>query len=157
MFFGRNNVFYKNIHENVLDIFEPTIRTWWNVQIEKLKDDLMNHMVSLFGESFNKKGVTATTGLNLKYVRVDYRENLQINTKYECFLMVPEKEWKALMDDENENALRKEGNTRLLYSRSYDTYHIFNEKCSFILLLNIFKLQYLTYLKPFIGSPTPLK
>ena len=72
--------------------------------------------------------------------------------------MVPEKEWKALMDDEKGKALRKQGKTRPLGSRRYDTYHIFNEKCSiFFLLLNIFKLGYLTHLKPFIGSLTPLK
>ena len=48
----------------------------------------MNHMVNLFGDTFNKKGVTAAVGLNLKYVKEDYRDNLQINTKYEHPLMV---------------------------------------------------------------------
>ena len=43
----------------------------------------MNHMVNFFGDTFNKKGVTATIGLNFKYVKADYRDNLQINTKYE--------------------------------------------------------------------------
>ena len=104
-----------------------------------------------------KKGVTAA-GLNLKYATVHYRDNLQINTKYECPSMVLEKEWKELMDDAKEKALRKQGKTRPIGSRRYVTYHIFNEKCSiFFLLLNIFKLRYLTYLKPFIGSSTPLK
>ena len=100
----------------------------------------MNHMVSLFGDTFNRKGVTAAIGLNLKYVRENYRENLQINTKYERPLMVPQKEWKALMDDAKENELRQQGKTRRISSRRFDTYHIFNEKCSFFLLLNIFKL-----------------
>ena len=90
MFFVGNNVFYKNLHEKALDIFGPTIRTRWNAQNEKLKDDLMNHMVNLFGETFNKKGVTAAAGLNLKYVRADYRDNLQKNHKYERPPMVPE-------------------------------------------------------------------
>ena len=67
----------------------------------------MNHMVNLFGDTFNKKGVTATAGLNLKQFRAYYRDNLQINTKYVHPLMVPEKEWKELIDDAKEKALRK--------------------------------------------------
>ena len=84
MFFAGNSVFYKNLHEKALDIFGPTIHTRWNAQNEKLKDYLMNHMVNLFGETFNKKGVTIAVGLNLKYVRKEYRDNLQNNHKYEC-------------------------------------------------------------------------
>ena len=74
--------FYKILHEKDLDIFGPTIRTRWNAQNDKLKDYLMNHMVNLFGDTFNKKGVTAIAGLNLKYVRAYYRDNLQFNTMY---------------------------------------------------------------------------
>ena len=113
-----------------MDIFGPTIRTWWNAQNDKLKDDLMNHMVNLFGDTFNIKGVTAAVSLNLKYVRSYYRDNLKINTKYEHPPMVPEKEWKEVMDDAKEKALRKQGKTRAIGSRRYVTYHIFNEKCS---------------------------
>ena len=91
----------------------------------------MNHMVNFFGDTFNRKGVTAATSLNLKYVRENYRDSLQINKKYDRPPMVPEKEWKALINDAKEKALRKQGNTWRLDSRSYDTYHIFNEKCSF--------------------------
>ena len=118
----------------------------------------MNHMVNLFGDTFNKKGVTAPTGLNLKYVRADYRDNLQINSKYERPLMVSEKEWNVLMDDAKEKELRKkerpgqsvqEGMSHIIFSMKNVQY--------FFLLLNKFKLRYLTYLKPFIGSPTPLK
>ena len=82
---------------------------------DKLKDDLMNHMVNLFGDTFNKKGVTATAGLNLKYVREDYRDNLQINPKYERPYMVLENDSKELMDDAKEKALiktRKDSSTR---------------------------------------------
>ena len=101
----------------------------------------MNHMVSFFGDTFNRKGVTTAASLNLKYVGADYRDNLQINTKYECPSMVPKKEWKVLMDDAKEKALRKQGKTQPLGSRRYDTYHIFNEKYSiFFVLLNYFKL-----------------
>ena len=105
----------------MLEIFRPNIRARWNAQNGKLKNDLMNHMVNLFGDTFNKKGVTATAGLNFKYVTEDYRNSLQINTKYEHPSMVPEKELKAL---------RKQGKTQPISSRRYVTYHIFNEKCS---------------------------
>ena len=64
----------------------------------------MNYMVKFFGETFNKKGVTAVAGLNLKYVRADYRDNLQNNHKYEHPLIVLETEWKELMEDAKENA-----------------------------------------------------
>ena len=125
MFFARNNVFYKNLHEKELEIFGPTIHTRWNSQNEKFKDDLMNHMVNLFGETFNKKGVIATAGLNLKYVREDYRYNLQINHKYEHPTMVLNKEWKVLIEDAKEIKLRKQGKTKLISSSRYGTYHIF--------------------------------
>ena len=62
----------------MLDIFGTTIGTWWNSKNDKLKNDLMNYMVILFGDTFNRKGVTATTGLNLKYVKADYRDNFQL-------------------------------------------------------------------------------
>ena len=52
-----------------------TILTKWNSQINKFKDDYMNHMVILFGDTFNKKDVIAKTSLNLKYARIDYRDN----------------------------------------------------------------------------------
>ena len=67
----------------------------------------MNHMVNLFGDTFNRKGVTAAAGLNLKYVREEYRENFQINPKYKHPSMVLEKEWKQLMDHVMEKELRK--------------------------------------------------
>ena len=66
----------------------------------------------------------------MKYVKEDYRDNLQINPKYERPPMVPEKEWKEVMDVEKEKELRKQGKTQPLGSRRYDAYHIFNEKCS---------------------------
>ena len=110
----------------------------------------MNHMVNLFGETFNKKGVTAATGLNLKYARAYYRDNFQNNHKYERSSMVPEKEWKALIEDAKEKALRKQGKTKAIEQEGM-------VRIIFFLLLNIFKLQYLTYLQPFISSLTHLK
>ena len=67
----------------------------------------MNHMVNFFGDTFNRKGVTMAAGLNLKYSREDHRENLKINPKYECPLVVPKKDWKVLMDYTKEKELRK--------------------------------------------------
>ena len=85
----------------------------------------MNHMVSLFGETFNKKGVTAAIGLNLKYGREDYRDNLQINHNNECPPMVPEKDCKVLIEDAKEKALRKQGKTKPIGSRRIGTYQFF--------------------------------
>ena len=92
----------------------------------------MNHMVNLFGDTFNIKGSTVAAGLNLKYVREYYRDNLKINTKYEHPPMVPNKEWKALMNDAKKKELRKQGKTQPIGSRRYETHHIFNEKCSIL-------------------------
>ena len=84
-------------------------------------------MVNLFGDTFNKRGVIEAAGLNLKYVKEYYRDIFKINPMYEHPPMVPQKEWKALMDDAKEKALRKQGKTRPIGSRRYGTYHIFNE------------------------------
>ena len=68
---------------------------------------MMNHMVSFFGGTFNKKCVTTATGLNLKYSRENYRDNFQINPKYEHPPMVPNKEWKDLMDYAKDKDIEK--------------------------------------------------
>jgi hypothetical protein len=52
-----------------LELFGPTIRTWWNGQDSKKKDDLIYHMVNLFGNTFGKKVVTKLAGENLKYTK----------------------------------------------------------------------------------------
>jgi hypothetical protein len=61
------------MNDKALDIFGPTIHTWWNAQNANLKKDLIDHLVGLFGESFNKSGVTSLAGTYLKYVRDQYR------------------------------------------------------------------------------------
>ena len=86
-----------------------------------------------------EKNVIVAAGLNLKYVRANYRDNLQINTKYEHPPMVSENKWKEIMDDAKEKALRKQGKTHPIGSRRYVTYHIFNEKCS----VNFFTFKYI--------------
>ena len=64
-------------------------------------------MVNFFGDTFKRKGVTTVARLSLKHVREYHRDNLKINTKYEHPPMVPEKEWKVLMDDAKEKEWRK--------------------------------------------------
>jgi hypothetical protein len=66
-------------------------------------------MVNLFGNTFNKKVVTNLAGKDLKYTRSQYREKLQIELKHECPPMVPEKEWKALIEDAKQNLFKKQG------------------------------------------------
>ena len=90
-------------------MFGPTIRTWWNGQDRKKKDDLIDHMVNLFVNNFNKKVVTKLVDENLKYTRAQYRDKLKIDLKHEHPLMVLEKEWKALIEDAKENLFKKQG------------------------------------------------
>jgi hypothetical protein len=92
-----------------LELFVPTIRTWWNGQDSKKKDDLIDHMVNLFGNTFNKKVVTKLAGENLKYTRAQYRDKLQIDLKHEHPPMVSKKEWKVLIEDAKENLFKKKG------------------------------------------------
>jgi hypothetical protein len=66
-------------------------------------------MVNLFSNTFNKKVVTKLANKNLKYTRAQYRDKLQIDLKHEHPPMVYEKEWKALIEDTNENLFKKQG------------------------------------------------
>ena len=90
-------------------MFGPTIRARWNGQDSNLKDELIRHMVNLFGNTFNKKVVTHSAGESLKYTKAQYRKRLEENLKYEHPPMVWEKEWKALIKDEKENFLKRQG------------------------------------------------
>jgi hypothetical protein len=90
-------------------IFGPTIHTRWNGQDRNLKDELISHMVNLFGNTFNKKVITHLVGKSLKYTKAHYRKRLEENLKYECPPMVWEKEWKALIKDAKENFLKRQG------------------------------------------------
>ena len=83
-----------------MDLFVPTIRTQWNGQDSKNKDDLIDHMVNLFSNTFNKKVVTNLADDNLKYRRSQYREKLQLDLKHKRPPIVSEKEWKALIEEE---------------------------------------------------------
>ena len=92
-----------------MELFGPTIHTQWNDKDRKKKDDLIDHMVNLFDNTFNKKVVTKLAGENLKYTRAQYRDKLQIDLKHEHPPMVSEKEWKALIEDAKENLFKKQG------------------------------------------------
>ena len=72
-------------------MFGPTIRTRWNGQDSKKKDDLIDHMVNLFGNTFNKKVVSKLAEENLKYTRAQYRDKLQIDLKHERLPWFPRK------------------------------------------------------------------
>ena len=66
----------------------------------------------MFGEgTFSKSRVASKEGLYLKYLRDQYRVNLQKSANYEHSLVIPEAEWKGLMKDANKKKLRKEGKT----------------------------------------------
>ena len=99
------------MNDMTLDIFGSTICTRWNAQSSKLKDELIEYLVNLFSDTFNKGGVTTKARAYLKYVRDQYRVHIQKNPRYECPLMILEREWKTLQDDSKEKTLQKEGKT----------------------------------------------
>jgi hypothetical protein len=110
-----------------LDLFGPTIRTQWNGQDRKKKDDLIDHMVNLFSNTFNKKMVTKLDGKDLKYTKAHYREKLQLDLKHERPPMFPKKEWKALIEDAKENLFKKQGRHPRAGQARYNTCHIISE------------------------------
>jgi hypothetical protein len=94
-----------------LDIFWPTILTWWNAYNPSLKKEIIDHFVTLIGDSFNKIRVTSMDGTYLKYVRDQYRVHLKTNPVYKHPSMIFEVEWKNLLEDAKEKTMRKEGKT----------------------------------------------
>jgi hypothetical protein len=107
-----NNYFYRSLENKLLLVFGPTIRERWNSQNSNLKKELMDYLESLFGvDIFNKTLTTAASGQYLKYKRETYRKNLKQNDRYERSLMIPEREWKALIEDAKEKKLTDEGKT----------------------------------------------
>jgi hypothetical protein len=72
----------------------------------------MDYLEILFGvDTFNKTLATAAVSQYLKYMRETYRMHLKQNDRYECSLMIPEREWKALIEDAKEKKLTNEGKT----------------------------------------------
>jgi hypothetical protein len=67
-------------------------------------------LVGYFGaETFNQEEVLKKCGQHLKIVRDQYRGHLAKNLKYERPPMIPQREWKALLEDGREIALRRQG------------------------------------------------
>lgn len=99
------------MNEKTLERFGSTICIRWSAQSSKLKDQLINYLVRLFGDTFYKRGVTTKVRAYLKYVRDKYRVHLKKNHRYERPPMIIEREWKDLLDDEMDNTLKKEGRT----------------------------------------------
>jgi hypothetical protein len=124
--------------DKALDIFGPTIRTRWNGQDKNLKDELISHIVNLFGNTFNKKVVTELASENLKYTKAQYRQRLEENLKYEHPPMVSQKEWKELIEDAKEIFLTRQGKEPRPSKARYNTYHIFSEICSILFFFVLF-------------------
>ena len=81
-----------------------------NDRSSKLNYELVNYLVDLFNDTFNKRGVTTKPGAYLKYVKDKYRVHIQKNlNRYECPPMIPKREWKALLDYAKQKTLKKEG------------------------------------------------
>ena len=75
-----------------------------------MKDELIARLVGFFGaETFNQKKVLEKAGQHLHYVQEGYQNNLAINPKYERPLMIPTREWKGLLDDAREKAVKIAG------------------------------------------------
>ena len=84
----------------------------WNNQQKKLKDELIESMTQLFGpRAFERRKLLEKAGLCLKYIRDQYRKNLQVNPRYERLPYVPEAEWQALILDGKYKADVKKGIT----------------------------------------------
>jgi hypothetical protein len=107
-----NNDFYRSLENKEFLIFGRTIRERWNSQNSNLKKELMDYLEILFGvDTFNNTLATAVTGQYLKSMRETYRKNLKQNYRYEHLLMIPEREWKTLIEDTEEKKLTDVGKT----------------------------------------------
>ena len=71
--------------------------------------------------------VTNLADENLKYTKAQYREKLQLDLKHERPPMVPEKEWKALIEDAKENLFKKQVKHPRAGQERYNTCHIISE------------------------------
>ena len=102
-------MFNNSLHDYALEIFGLTIQVRWNRQDSKLKILLISRLVGEFGDSFNKTKVLKRTGRHLKHVREAYRNKLVQDPKCERPLVVPEREWKEIILDARELAMKSQG------------------------------------------------
>jgi hypothetical protein len=73
-----------------------------------LKNNLIDHMVGMFCDLFNKSEITLRVSTYLNHVRDQYRVQLKKKPKYDHPLAIPEREWKNIYEDA-ENAFRNKG------------------------------------------------
>ena len=102
-------MFYNSLHDYALEFFGSTIRLRWNRKYSKLKNLLISRLVGKFGDSFNKLDILKRTGKHLKHVREAYRHKLVNDPKCERPLVVPEREWKEIIADAREIAMKAQG------------------------------------------------
>ena len=101
-------------------------------------------MVGFFGAgTFNHKKVLEKAGQHLHIVRDQYRNNLVKHPKYDRHPMIATREWKALLDDGREIAMRIEGKLPPGSGR----YAILSTMQLYVYTLFAIILQCLTYLK----------
>jgi len=94
------------LYEITLKIFGPTIHTNWKFESSKLQKELINKMVHLFDDgTFHKYEFNSKVGLHLKYLRDQYRSQLERVRSHEHHPSIPEMEWRVLMAYAHEKAL----------------------------------------------------
>ena len=86
-----------------------TIRTSYKFQNKGLKDDLIQHMVNLFGPIFNQNRVQTIVSKYIRSMRDNYHTNIGKYPNYECPGLIPEQDWDALVEDAKVKKMRKEG------------------------------------------------
>jgi hypothetical protein len=74
-----------------------------------MKRLLISRLVGEFGDSFNKSEVLKRTGKHLKHVTEAYRNKLVQDPKCERPLVVPKREWKEIILDARELAMKAQG------------------------------------------------
>jgi hypothetical protein len=85
--------FFKHLNDWSLEIFGPTIRTWWDIQSKNLKYELINRLIGFFGvETFNRAEVLKKVDQHIKIVRDQYKVHLETNSMYERPPTIPVRE-----------------------------------------------------------------
>jgi hypothetical protein len=75
----------------------------WNSQNYKLKKEIMDYLEGLFRvDTLNKKQSISLASRYLKYIGDVYGIHLQTKPRYEHAMMIIEREWNVLIEDERE-------------------------------------------------------
>jgi hypothetical protein len=92
----------------------------------------MDYLEGLFGVvMFNKKAITSVADKYLKYTWDFYRRILAGNPRYEHPPSIPEREWKAIVDDAKEKILKTLGE-KIIDTPSKLQYFDFNTSFNFL-------------------------